>query len=114
MRFVCAGDIDVFEHKHDLTASISQATSELENDMCNHLYNKVQARDDSVQQDIIHRVPRSHSSITRTRAITEHDPTQTESELKTGTCPISSGDNLIKVLLEHSAFYYSHRVSPAP
>ena len=52
-------------------------------------YNKVQARDDSVQQDIIHRVPRSHSSITRTRASTEHDPTQTESELKTGTCPIS-------------------------
>jgi len=45
-------------------------------------YNSVQARDDSVQQDIIHRVPRSHSSITRTRASTEHNPTQTESELK--------------------------------
>jgi len=46
------------------------------------VYNSVQTRDDSVQQDIIHRVPRSHSSITRTRASTEPNPTQTESELK--------------------------------
>ena len=65
--------------------------------VCVCVYDSVQARDDNVQQDIIHRVPRSPSSITRTRVSTEHDPTQTESELKTGTCPISS-----------------HRVSPAP
>jgi len=38
VRFVCTGDVDVLEHKHDLTASIPQATSELENDMCNHLH----------------------------------------------------------------------------
>ena len=68
-------------------------------------YHKVQARDDSVQQYIIHKVPRALPSP----HIQGRARSTTQLRLEVNWRP-----KLVRSpFIRHSVFYYSHRVSPA-